>query len=101
MRPEIILAPKPELPDFDYYTAILDVLKRETKAVNEYRGGKEKAFNYLYGKVDNIQWGACWSLSPDKPLTLGHKIHARDLKRLIEYIIQEELNVDTTEDHAQ
>lgn len=92
---EVILAPCPRVPvEFDYYPAIVKVLKNEVKAVTEYRAGKEKAFNYLYGKVDSIPW-LNYTLYPDTKyetvMTVGHKIHSKDLKRIIKYVIENEL----------
>jgi len=92
-KPNIILAEYPHVSEFDYYSAILNTLKKERKAVNEYKNGKKGVFNYLYGGVDKIPWGDCtivFSSGKELQITIGHKIHQEDIKRLIEYMIENE-----------
>ncbi len=68
--------------EFDYYSAIIAVLEEEGKAIAEYRNGNEKAFNYLFGKVDRIPWSTDM-LPNGKPLTIGHKLDPEDIRKII------------------
>jgi len=74
------------MPDFDYYGAIKTVLEREFVAVEQFRNGSEKAFTYLYGKVSNEPWSD-YMISVNKPITIGHKLDPKDIRKLMVRII--------------
>ena len=74
----------PENPvEFDCLSAITQLLKREQKAVEEFRSGSEKAFNYLYGKVDSIPWEPRTCFDNGRPVTIGHRMDPKDIRHLI------------------
>jgi hypothetical protein len=73
-------------PNFDYYGAIKTVLEQESVAVEQFRNGSEKAFNYLYGKVSNIPW-ADYKLNLNDPVRIKHKLDPKDIRKLMVRII--------------
>ena len=72
--------------DFDYCSAIKTVLLQEGKAVAEFKEGSLKAWNYLFGKINNIPWGD-YKFDDNRPVTIGHKIDPKEIGELIIYII--------------
>jgi len=76
-----------KLPKFDCGAPVKSLLLSEPKAVDECLAGSQKARNYLYGKIQKIQY-ADLRFSDGRPITMGHMMDPGDIWKYIDNSIK-------------